>query len=272
MIAELRIQAALRNGKTFLQNSFHTPPFKLADITGDKNDQVLSLMVMSSSPGILDNDDYKIRIEIAEKCSVQLETQSYQRLFQMKVGAKQEMEVRMEKFSTFIFLPHPAVPHQSSDFSTKNKYYLSDGCKLILGEVLTCGRKLTGEEFRFSRYHSITEIFLSGKLVVKENLLMTPAIKDVQTIGQLEGFSHQASFTCVWNDLPVSSIIEKIHELLVNEKDICLGVSALPVNGFILRLLGYKAEQLYNILKTITHQITAMQQNNEWIKTITYAR
>ena len=241
----------MRNGKTFLKNSFCSSPFKLADITEDKNDQTLHLMVMSSSPGILDNDDYEIRIELNENCSIELQTQSYQRLFQMKSGAKQEMKINMAAGSTFIFLPHPSVPHESSIFSSKNVFHLSQDCFLIWGEVVTCGRKLNGEVFRFSKYHTVTEIFLSGKLIVKENLLIAPALTDVNAIGQLEGYTHQASFTCVGNTFPVTPFIDVIHELLIDEKDISLGVSALACNGFIVRLMGYKAEQLYDILKLI---------------------
>ena len=272
MIAELYIQAALRNDKTFLKNSFYQQPFKLADITEDKNDRTLHLMLMSSSPGILDNDEYKIKIELDEACAVELETQSYQRLFQMKNGAKQEMEVKMAKGSLFIFLPHPSVPHGSSIFSSKNKFSLSEDCLLIWGEVMTCGRKLSGESFQFSKYHSLTEIFLSGKLIVKENLLMAPDLIDVNAIGQLEGYTHQATFTCLGTKFSGNSIIENIHELLLNEKDICFGVSALPVDGFIVRLLGYKAEQLYNSLRMLALHLTASQKKKEINKTPAYGK
>ena len=56
----------------------------MANITEDKTGATLQLMLMSSSPGILDGDEYKIKIELEENCSLQLHTQSYQRLFNMK--------------------------------------------------------------------------------------------------------------------------------------------------------------------------------------------
>src|SRR5215213_6322329 len=142
MIAELHIQTAVRNSKTFLKSVFHTQPFKLADITEDRSEKTLRLMMMSSSPGILDGDEYKIKIDLEEGCSVVLETQSFLRLFNMKKGASQEMEIKMGNNSSFVFLPHPSVPHESSAFTSKSKIYLSGECSLTWGEVLTCGRKL----------------------------------------------------------------------------------------------------------------------------------
>lgn len=251
MIAKLFIQTAARNGKTFLKNSFYSPPFKLADITEDKKGARLHLMIMSSSPGILDNDEYRINIELEEGSSVYLETQSYQRLFHMKTGALQEMQVKMEKNSELVFLPHPCVPHRSSIFSTKNAFHLAAGCNLIWGEVITCGRKLHDEIFRFSRYHSLTEIYFGGKLAVKENLLMAPGVTDVKLIGQMEGYTHQASLICVTDGASSILALDNIREMLHQEMNISFGVSALQIDGFIVRILGHSAEQLFNYHKSI---------------------
>src|SRR5687768_18226569 len=91
----LQFATGRKNGRTFLKSVYNTPPFKLADITGNKKAQKLQLMIMSASPGVLDGDEYRIKIELAEDTEVELVTQSYQRLFQMKKGAAQSMDVHM---------------------------------------------------------------------------------------------------------------------------------------------------------------------------------
>ena len=268
----MRLQAQVKNGKTILKDSYSTQPFKLANITEDKKDHWLQLMLMSSSPGILDNDHYKMNIDLGEDCKVQLTTQSYQRIFQMKTGAKQEVEVRMRRGSSFIFLPHPAAPHKSSIFFSKTRFYLSEECLLIYGEVLACGRKLSGEVFKLSRYHSVTQVFSSGKLIVKENLLAAPDRINVTKIGQLEGYTHQASFICVANLTSVNTLLEGIHELLQKEADISFGASTLDDNGFCVRILGYKAEQLFKIHDLIARRIMSVHTKNVPVKTRAYAK
>jgi urease accessory protein len=268
----LRIQSEMKNGRTILKDSYCTQPFKIANITEDKKDHRLRLMLMSSSPGILDNDEYKIEIELNENCNVELSTQSYQRIFQMKTGARQETKVRMKRNSSLIFLPHPAVPHQSSIFSSKNTFYLSEDCLLIWGEVLSCGRKLNGEVFRLSKYHTVTEIFSSGKLVVKENLMLAPGYIDVNMIGQLEGYTHQASFICIGIGIPINVIIDDIHDLLEDENEICFAASALPGKGMNLRILGHKAEQLYSIHQLVARRIISYQNRKLPVKTTAYVK
>ena len=203
---------------------------------------------MSSSPGILDGDEYEINIELDEGSRLHLETQSYQRLFQMKKGASQTMEVKMKKNSHLKYLQHPVVPHESSSFISKNRIYLNEGCSLLWGEILTSGRKLNGESFSFSSYHNITEIFLNDKLVVRENLLIKPALLDIHAIGMLEGFTHQASLICMNEQLDVKEIIEFMRNEL-NAEEIEFGITELPVNGLIIRMLGNKAEKLFEMNK-----------------------
>lgn len=267
MTATLHIQTAWVNDTTYLKNCYCTTPFKVANITEDKKAPTLRLMLMSSSPGILNGDEYRIKIELEKNCSLQLHTQSYQRLFTMKNNAVQQMEVHLETGASFCFIPHPAVPHEQSNFVSKNKIFLSANCSLILGEILTCGRKLNGEVFLFSKFHTITEIFMHNKLVIKENLLLQPATIDVNAIGQLQGYTHQASLIYLDEKADIKKLTAIIGELLSAQKQISIGITAAPVNGLIVRLLGQKAEQLFDCLKLIAG---CLPQTNQF-KTASYA-
>jgi urease accessory protein len=251
MIATLHIQTAWTNNRTYLQNCYCTTPFKVANITEDRKAQSLRLMLMSSSPGILDGDEYKIKIELDKNSSLQLHTQSYQRLFTMKQQAVQQMDVHLADNTSFCFIPHPVVPHEQSNFLSSNKIYLSNNCSLIFGEILTCGRKLNGEVFLFSKFHTITEIFINNKLVIRENLLIQPATIDVNAIGQLQGYTHQASLIYLDENADIEKLSVTIVELLSSQKEINMGITEAPVNGLIVRLLGQKAEQLFSCLKLI---------------------
>src|SRR5215218_6022384 len=266
MKAELDIHTKLRNGKTVLSEAFYTPPFKIANISEDKNEKQLRLMMMSSSPGILDGDEYCIKIRVGEGSVLQLETQSYQQLFQMEDGASQSIELHMENSSSFYYLPHPSVPHKGSHFVTKHKLYLSKGCTLCWGEVMTSGRKLNGESFVFSKLHSLTEVYVDQKLVVKENLLMMPGITDLTGMGQLEGFSHQGSLVFINDSAAIPHLIQQVASLLKKQEGIEFGCTALLVNGLLVKILGNKGEQLHNCLKTLSSYFV-----NTDVKNVVYA-
>lgn len=263
MNAQLHIQVGERKGSSYLKHAYFTTPFKVANITEDKTLHDLHLMLMSSSPGILDGDMYDIKIEIEKNCSLHLHTQAYQRLFTMQQGASQQMNVHLADNVSFVYLPHPSVPHEQSIFTSRNNFYLSNNCHFIFGEILTCGRKLNGEVFLFSKYHSINQIFLNDKLVIKENLLMQPSVIDVHAIGQLEGFTHQASFIYLQEDADIKHLQTTLLELLAEEKNIDYGITITPVNGLLIRLLGHGAEQLHKLLIKLNRQIDINRKGTE---------
>ena len=256
MISKLHIQVALREGSSFLRQAYFTPPFKVADITEDRKGGPLQLMLMCSSPGILDEDEYEMKLELDEGCSLQLHTQSYQRLFDMKKGASQRMEIRAGRNASFCYLPHPSVPHANSSFTGVNRIFLSEGCSLVWGEVLTCGRKLSGESFRYSRYQSLTEVFMQDRLILRDNICLRPSMNGIHGIGQLEGFTHQASLLFLRGEPdPAGSLSAWVREetaaFLAKEKEIAFGISTPAAGGCVVRILGGKAEQLHACLKTI---------------------
>lgn len=256
MISYLQIQTSVRNGVTRLKESYYTPPFKVVNVTENKQVEPLHLMLMCSSPGILEGDDYRLKITIEENSHLHLHTQSYQRLFNMKQGARQNMEVYLQRGASLIYIPHPAVPHNRSVFITHNKIFLQGNNRLLWSEILTCGRKLNGEQFDFIKYHSITDIYINGKLSIKENWLVQPGITDVNTIGQWEGYTHQASIIIVDDQENTASHYDNITTFLNKQPGIAFGISSLPVNGIIVRILGYKAEQLFNCVNQIGSFVT----------------
>jgi len=250
--AKLHIETAMQNERTVLTKSFCSAPFKIANITEDKKQGRLQIMLMSSSPGILDDDEITLQIHVGERCSLELQTQSYQRLFQMNKGARQFLNVYLNAGASFVYIPHPVVPHRNSVFLSKSRIVMEQTSSLIWGEVMSCGRKLNGEVFEFSSYQSITEIFFGEKLVVKENILMRPGETDLNSIGQLENYTHQASLIFINKSEDINSRIEDIISLLQEQENIQFGVSRLPVHGMIVRLLGFGAEQLFDLLKNIS--------------------
>ncbi len=258
MNANLHIETTVRQGRTILQNSFCSSPLKLADVTENKELRQLHLMLMTSSPGTLDGDHYHLAITLGKGSDVKVETQAYQRIFHMVSGAEQHMEVVMKEGSSLVYLPHPIVPHKNAIYKSKVTITLDQGCTLQWAEIISCGRKQNNEVFQFKFYHSITDILFKGRLVVRENLVLLPQQMNLSVIGQLEGFTHQASMLC-WNEMVDKEALTKVIVERMNvEEGITFGVSALPLNGLLLRVLGNKAEQLFKLLQELSCCIASL--------------
>ncbi len=250
MKSELQIKAATRATRTYLQHCYHTKPFKVADISGGRTD-TLHLVMMTASPGILDGDAYDIHVSLQEDASLHLYTQSYQRIFNMEHGASQRFHVTMERGSSLYYLPHPAVPHERSVFKNTGRIELAEDCRLLWGEIITCGRKLSGEVFRCEHFQNILEIYKNNRLVFKDVTVLQPGLVPPGSLGQWEGYTHQASL--LWHDEKVGMVAmgEVLHGYLSAEENITGGVSLTASGALLLRVLGHGGEQLYELFRKI---------------------
>ena len=70
-------------------------------------------------------------------------------------------------------------------------------------------------------------------------------------MGQMEGFTHQASLIFIKEKLDIDEICDAITNFLSTKEGINFGVSTTPANGMVVRILGHKAEQLHECLKNI---------------------
>ena len=193
MISRVSIESEVKNGITQLKSAFFNTPFKVVDIREDKKNPLLELILMSSSPGVLDEDELYFDYILHENSQLEVTTQSFQRLFTMEKSAFQETKVILKENSFLSYLPHPCVPHKGSSFKSSNTIYLEKNASVLWGEIFTCGRKLKEEVFEFKQFQSLTKIYKEDKLVFFENLYLKPSESNPMNLGHYEGFTHQLS-------------------------------------------------------------------------------
>ncbi|QNF35318.1 urease accessory protein UreD [Adhaeribacter swui] len=251
MISELKITVANRLGKSYVQQAYATHPFKIAPVGEHPEDPTLHLMIRSSSPGILDNDQHQIEINVNESCHLNLQTQSYQRIFKMETGATQQMVVNLASQSHFCFFPHPLVPHENAKFQAHTIINMDQSANVIWGDIITCGRKFSGEVFRFTSLRTILEIYRHKKLIFKDHLLLTPGSNQVTGMGQFENFTHQATLVYVPACLE-SSLLTDLHAYFLKKINIAVGITELAAKGILIRILGHSGEYLFSCLQEVS--------------------
>ncbi|MGZ5254367.1 MAG: urease accessory protein UreD, partial [Flavitalea sp.] len=220
--------------------------------------KILKLMQMSSSPGVLEGDEYSIKIHLDKDCKVSLETQAYQRLYKMKLGAIQHAEIELGENSFFEYLPHPTVPHAGASFRSSVQLNLHATASLVYGEIYTCGRKLCQEAFLFNSIHSEIAIKIDNRLLVRERLVIIPSKKSFSGIGLLEGFTHQGSMFIVDHKINMDILVDDIRKIVENQE---AGVTKISKQIIGIRVLGYKAEYLFELFKNISELYKNLRKN-----------
>ncbi|KNY29797.1 Urease accessory protein UreD [Pseudobacteroides cellulosolvens ATCC 35603 = DSM 2933] len=135
--SRLLIKSKALNGKTYLEDSYFTAPFKITKPFYEDNFEIMSIMVMSASAGVMEGDIYKINVELGMESKVRLEGQSYQKIHRMKNGhALQYNRFSLEKGSLLDYSPRPTIPFKDSRFYSTTECRMAEGSAFLYSEVL----------------------------------------------------------------------------------------------------------------------------------------
>jgi len=250
MISKIKISTAVEDGKTRLKDSFYNAPYKVVHYGSSPNAEHLELIIMSSSPGILDEDRLEIGIDVREGSRFKLFTQSFNKLHPMKSGASQELTLNLGKDVVFQYIPHPVIPFERSVFENRSTLNVHADSTLIWGDVVSSGRVHSGESFEFTSYRNITRVFFDDKLEVFDNQLIIPSQQPVKSLLFYEGYTHQA--TLLYVSHKASELKLELDEILTGRySEIDFGFSHCSDHGVVIRALGNDGELMYDWLVTM---------------------
>lgn len=256
----LKIETELKNDKTILKDTFFSAPLKIAKPFYDEYYNMMKLCMLNVSAGIFSGDSFTIDINVNKNSRLELYTQSYSKVFQMKEGfAEQVLNINLEDGATLEYLPHPVIPYANSNYIATNVIRLKETSVLFFRDIISCGRYKRDESFKFKKFKSRTEVYLEGKLVFVDNTFLEPKYQELNTIGFYEGYTHQAN-VLIFNTKVDEELKNGIVEFLYSYKNIEYGATVTCKNGIIVRILGKSSEKL----KMITDELVEYIRRIQW--------
>lgn len=244
-LSELSLEISNKDNKTILSDVYFTPPFKIMKPFYEKG--LMRVLQMSASPGIMEGDCQKIDICVKDNSVCEIYSQSFEKIYKMEKGqAKRDINIRVGENCFFIYNPLPTIPYEKSAFLNKINVNLANSTsKFLFSDIVTSGRVLRGESFKYRYYNSFMTISEDKKLEYRDNTRFDTDKMNMSGIGIYEGFTHILSMVICNIDL---------------EEDIChilkdysnpWGITKNDKGYIILRALGKKAEELQNISDNI---------------------
>ncbi|GAB1519204.1 hypothetical protein RhiTH_002270 [Rhizoctonia solani] len=85
----------------------------------------------------------------------------------------QYLTASLASSNIFVLLPDPITCFQSASYTQVQTFHLSPSSSLVLLDWFTSGRMARGEEWVFERYYSRNEIWIDGKRVARDVMLLT---------------------------------------------------------------------------------------------------
>lgn len=250
--SKVKLSCKKEGGKTLLDERYFDIPYKLTHYGSPLKSDVLEMILMCSSPGVMDGDGLTLDVECQEGAELKFFTQSYNKIHPMPKGqgATQLCRYHIGKAAKFMYIPHPSIPYKDSLFSATNDIHLHSTSHLIWSDIISGGRIYSGERFLLKKYHTKTKIYRDEKLILFDNQLIQPGAQPLEDLLFFEGYTHQGTLLIV---SPFAEDLKKeLDEMLLEQfTDSSYGFTLCAENALMLRVMGSSGDAIHNWLARI---------------------
>lgn len=84
----------------------------------------------------------------------------------------QRMTARVSRGATLYLLPDPVTCFKHASYDQLQTFHLEESASLIVLDSFTSGRKSLGEEWKFWRYYSVNDVWVNGRRIAKDAMLL----------------------------------------------------------------------------------------------------
>ena len=253
-LSQLHLTAALRDGKTIIEDVSFTAPFKVMRPFYEKKD-IMTVMLLTASAGIMAGDRQEFDLHVREGAKMEFVSQAYEKIHKMNEGhAQRDTKLVVESGAALYYTPLPTIPFAQSDYRSRVDVDLADETsKFVFTEVLTCGRTAHGEKFLYRKFQNLVTIRQKGKIVYRDNTCYEPSATDMEGFGMYEGFTHLANLV-ICNEPRSDAWISAVRERIDAADRMEGGVTRTAQGHIVIRILGMSGQmltdQMGEIMKT----------------------
>lgn len=247
--SKLRLEVTHAQDKDQLSHVEFTAPFKIMKPFYDKKGK-MSIMVMSSSAGVMSGDRQEISVNIGTGASCRVYSQSYDKIHKMEDGyGKRRTIMEVKRGGSLAYSPLPTIPYEGSKFQSETEIYLEDeSARLVYSEILSAGRVARGERFAYERYDSSVRVYVGAERGARELVYYDVARyrpKEMEMGGFCiqEGWTHQSMMLLCHMEVSEAQR-EEMWEKIEAMEGMEGGLTQTESGAVVVRLFGNTGEGL----------------------------
>ena len=182
-------------GRTYMARQFWHIPLQILKAHYYDVDGTAVVYSLNPAGGILQHDRLLTEIECERGADAVFTTPGNSKYYRMDEGcAKLWNRLYVHDGGVLEYLPEHNVPFAESKVYQDNEFRVEKGAVLFAADMVTSGRKASGEEFDFDIYASRTRIYIDGKLALYDNCSIDPKEDELMETGLLDGHQINGSF------------------------------------------------------------------------------
>jgi urease accessory protein len=264
--AHLTVENVL--GQSAITSTESASPIKI--LVPKSRGQSVWAYASSFGGGLVAGDQTRIDLTVGADARCFLGTQASTKIYRnpKHLPCSHTTSANLQTNSLLVFAPDPVQAFADSRYSQRQEFRLAPDAGLVLVDWFTSGRAARGERWNFSHFQSRNEVFITGKRIFLDSILLDAA----------NGFtasSHQVGrYNCFATLLLLGTSLEKNPEKLLQEIStrpverramLVSSASAIP-GGALLRIAGESVEEVGRELHHHLKFVAPLLGDDPWLR------
>lgn len=256
-------------GASAVTAAFAASPMKL--LTPRSRGESVWAFTSSFGGGLVAGDQTSLELEIGAGTRCLIGTQASTKVYRNPEARPcgHQTHATLEEDSLLVFAPDPVQAFAGSIYAQHQEFHLAASASLVLLDWFNAGRMARGERWEFNRFQSRNDVFVDGRRVFVDSLLLDP--ED----GPLTGAHRLGRFNCVALLLLIGSAVETVAAGVLEgvgsrsvEQNAPLIVSAsrLTAGGVVVRIAGESTESVGRELHQHLQPLAPMLGDDPWAR------
>lgn len=254
---KIKIILEEKNGKTIINEIYHEGVSKVSPTMYLDDENIPCYFLMHMGGGYVEGEACSNYIELKKNTRAIITTQAPTTIYKCLKGipCKQYSKIKLEENSVLEYMLDNTILFKDSIYNQDADIYMDKNSTLIYTDGLTSGWSPDGEKFQYDTVRMRNRIFMDGKLIFMDNLLLNPKTQNLEDLGFLEGYSNYGTAIIIDRRID-ESFVEKLREdIEALNLDINFGISSLEVNGFVIRIIGNLTQHIQKAMYTCVNYV-----------------
>ena len=231
--------------KKYFNGVFRLSPKMELDI-----EKITSYFIVQLGGGIVEGEKYKIAVEVKDDTRALITTQAAGKVYKCENGHEslQETIIKLHENSILEYITDPLILYKDANYRQENNIYMKKNSTLIYTDGITSGWSPDKRKFQYEKAKLKTNVYMDGKTVLLDNMLIDPREDNIEGLGFMEGYKNFGTLI-ILNEKIDKKVIEHLREeVLKLNLDVKFGITGLEINGFVLRVIGNLTQDLEEVI------------------------
>jgi urease accessory protein len=255
---------ACRDGRSRVTRAYATSPLRL--LNPANHGHAAWIYTSSFGGGLVDGDETTLVIDVGPGAAAYVSSQSSTKVYRSPRGTKAMTRGSVGSGGLLVVVPDPVVPFAGARYRQVQRYDVAGEAGLVVADALICGRRASGERWRFDEYESVIEVRVEGRLRVYDAVALRARDGDlsarcgrfnVLAVAIVAGRSLYAEIACLTALAP---------QPVSRRPDQVVAVSSLADDACIVRIAGTTAEAVGATLRQLLGFVRIRLADDPWTR------